>query len=1014
LTASTGRYEQLDEIAHGAMGTVYRATDTALGREVAVKVLQERFAADSAVARRFVDEARIAGQLQHPGIPPVHDVGAGPDGRPFLVMKLIKGSTLDALLRDRTDVAADRGRFLAAFEQTCQAVAFAHAHQVIHRDLKPANVMVGAFGEVQVMDWGLAKVLTLSQRADRRPDETTGTEIRSLREIDGSETQAGSVLGTPAFMPPEQAVGAVDQVDQRSDVFGLGAILAVILTGSPPFVGQTAESTRVLAARGKVENCFHRLDACGAEPGLVALCKRCLAPDQADRPADAGAVATAVAGLRAESDERARQAELDRVRAEGERAKAEAEAREQRKRRRLQAALGVLLLAAVVLAGFGLWWEERQFAARANEQAAARAAARQRLEGVLDRATAAFQQDRLAEAVADLDRAGELLEVADTSDLRDRYDDVQADRVVVAELDKVWARANAIVDERVPGTTRRSGGLRFDDGAARTGYPAAFAARGLTVGPTNVDASAERIRRSAVQGRLIAALDDWLPIASSADRPWLCDLLARVDPDAGRNAIRRAYVEPDRLKTLFARPPADGALQVAARAAVSPAVPRDQALAVLQAAAVRHPEDFRTHYAAGLRTLGSIPAEAIGHFRAATGLRPDNLAAVYGLGFALHIAGQPKEAASYFLRATELDSGFGSAYLNLADAIKLGADPAPAVAHFQQEIVRKSNLAMAYFGLGMALRSHDPRNAAAAFRRSLALDDTFAMAHNYLGNVLGNLDERSRCYRRAIACDRTFAFPHYNLGGVLRAQGKLREAVAEYREALRLFPEHTFSLVDLAVTLAVLGDRPGAIKHLRRVIEIRPKHHEAHVLLGQLLVAGADWAGAVEHYRACVRRFPTWYGGYNGLVLALCRTGANVEAVRVYREAVFRADATWPEQVWRQLRYNAACAAVLASAGSGRDAPPPADRGVYRQQALDWLRAELAVYQKASASNQPASRAATHGQAQHWLADSDLASTRDSAAAKLLSQAEGDAWNQFWADVRRLHAATGSSPQPAK
>ena len=162
------------------------------------------------------------------------------------------------------------------------------------------------------------------------------------------------MLGTPAYMAPEQAVGAVEQVDERSDVFGLGAVLAVILTGRPPFVGDTAESTRVLAARGKVEDCFARLDACGAEPELVALCKRCLSPEREDRPADAGAVASAVAAFRAEAEERARQAELDRVRAEGERARLEAEARAQRQKRRTQLAVAVGVFGLLVVGG-GAW-----------------------------------------------------------------------------------------------------------------------------------------------------------------------------------------------------------------------------------------------------------------------------------------------------------------------------------------------------------------------------------------------------------------------------------------------------------------------------------------------------------------------------------------------------------------------------------------------------------------------------------------------------------------------------------
>jgi tetratricopeptide (TPR) repeat protein/tRNA A-37 threonylcarbamoyl transferase component Bud32 len=346
------RYTLRDEIARGGMGAIYRATDSVLGREVAVKVLQDRYTDQSTVARRFIDEALITGQLQHPGIPPVHDLGTSPEGRPFLVMKLIKGQTLAEQLQHRTAGAADAGRLVAVFEQVCQAVAYAHAHQVVHRDLKPSNVMVGAFGEVQVMDWGLAKVMVSRER--ERPEEmadaaAAGTEVRSLRESDGVNTQAGSVLGTPAYMPPEQAIGAVDQVDARSDVFGLGGILCAILTGRAPFVAATAEATRQLAALGKLADAFARLDASGADPDLVALCKRCLSREKEERPTDAGEVARAVADLRAAADERARRAELDRVKAEGEKATAEARAAERRKRRRLWTGAAAALTAAVVL-----------------------------------------------------------------------------------------------------------------------------------------------------------------------------------------------------------------------------------------------------------------------------------------------------------------------------------------------------------------------------------------------------------------------------------------------------------------------------------------------------------------------------------------------------------------------------------------------------------------------------------------------------------------------------------------
>src|SRR5690348_9279680 len=142
-------------------------------------------------------------------------------------MKLIKGSTLEDILKQRPDPSAERGRLLAIFEGVCQAVGYAHAHRVIHRDLKPANVMVGAFGEVQVMDWGLAKVLGAASREQERPEEAT-EETRAWTEISptpeaASHTQAGSLVGTPAYIAPEQAAGEIERVNERSDVFGLGA-----------------------------------------------------------------------------------------------------------------------------------------------------------------------------------------------------------------------------------------------------------------------------------------------------------------------------------------------------------------------------------------------------------------------------------------------------------------------------------------------------------------------------------------------------------------------------------------------------------------------------------------------------------------------------------------------------------------------------------------------------------------------------------------------------------------------
>jgi serine/threonine protein kinase len=306
------RYELGAEINRGGMGVVYAARDRTLGRDVAVKVLRPELADRPRVVARFVEEARIAAQLQHPGIAPVHDLGVLPDGRPFLAMKLIKGRTLADLLKERAAPSADLPRFLSIFEAVCQAVGYAHAKGVIHRDLKPANVMVGAFGEVQVMDWGLAKTPGPPD-GDRLPtDDPPGTVIDPGRDPD-SHTQAGSLMGTPAYMPPEQAKGEVEKIDQRADVFALGAVLCEVLTGQPPYVGSFAE-VKAQAVMGLTGPALGRLDAVRSGREMLDLCRVCMQTDRDLRPKDAIAVVEEAVAIRTEVAEFERTTEIDRAR----------------------------------------------------------------------------------------------------------------------------------------------------------------------------------------------------------------------------------------------------------------------------------------------------------------------------------------------------------------------------------------------------------------------------------------------------------------------------------------------------------------------------------------------------------------------------------------------------------------------------------------------------------------------------------------------------------------------------
>jgi serine/threonine protein kinase len=225
------RYRLIERVGGGGMGTVYLAEDSVLGRRVALKILDlPELRAD--LSARLLREAQILGRLEHPGIVPVHDAGTLADGRPFYAMKFVEGERLDMLAR-RIDAIPDR---LRIFQRICEAVAFAHARGILHRDLKPENVMVGPFGEVLVMDWGVAKIL----REDRTPreDHAEVSVESSPAETKPSKTAHGTVLGTAGYMAPEQARGEIDRLDERADIYSLGAILRFLLSSKRPRAGE--------------------------------------------------------------------------------------------------------------------------------------------------------------------------------------------------------------------------------------------------------------------------------------------------------------------------------------------------------------------------------------------------------------------------------------------------------------------------------------------------------------------------------------------------------------------------------------------------------------------------------------------------------------------------------------------------------------------------------------------------------------------------------------------------------
>ncbi len=370
IAVRSRRYHFINQIGEGGIGSVWRVYDTHTRRPLAIKLLHDRFRNDPAANQRLRREALLTGTLQHPGVPPVYDSGMLADQRTFFAMKLVEGETFMNLLGRDTD-ADQASHHIGIFEQIAQTIAYAHSQGVIHRDLKPQNVMVGQFGEVQVMDWGMAKRIdsnaadfdfavadpgTQSSASPSKDDTVSrsldsslnlhGTVQRADEEGDDEQvflTSAGEVLGTPRYMPPEQARGEIARLDARCDVFSLGAILFEILTHRQIYSGDTVTDVLSRAARGDLGDSIQQLQSPGIDAELREICLHCLQVDPEERPASAGVIADSISKYSGRVQQRLKEVEIER-------SAAVVRLQEEKKRRRVFVLMSSLV-AAVLVAG---------------------------------------------------------------------------------------------------------------------------------------------------------------------------------------------------------------------------------------------------------------------------------------------------------------------------------------------------------------------------------------------------------------------------------------------------------------------------------------------------------------------------------------------------------------------------------------------------------------------------------------------------------------------------------------
>jgi eukaryotic-like serine/threonine-protein kinase len=642
-------YEVQAILGRGGMGVVYRARHLRLNRIVALKMLLTGAYAGPRERARFQREAEAVASLRHVNIVQVHDVGDH-EGWPYFTMELVEGGSLAQALARTPQPARQSAATLATLAEAVQA---AHQGGIVHRDLKPANILLTADGTPKIVDFGLAR------HFDRGP----------------ALTLSGTRMGTPSYMAPEQVIGKAGTIGPAADIYALGALLYEMVTGKPPFRGETAaETERQVVHDEPVPP--SRLNT-KVPRDLETICLKCLSKEPRRRYPSAAALADDLLRFGQGRPIQARPVGW------GERSWRWG------RRNPMAAALLATAVALVGLASGGGVWLVQQ---RARHDAELRN----------DVGTAVAQAERLCkgfhfrDARESLEQVRQRLEPAGPDDLRRQVEQAQADLNLAERLDSARIQ-----------TATLAGGK---DGlaAAEPLYVSAFAEAGLGREGDDSRAVSARVRDSALVAELIAALDDWASItADRKRREWLLAVASAADQNPARNRLRRPELWRDGARLTQVAQELSGAL-------VSPqlAIALDRAahqsggdvMPLLTAVQVRYPQDFWINFGLGARLcVARRWDEALGYCRAALAVRPEVSAAHGNLGDALYAKNRREEAIGHFQKALRLEPNSITAHLSLGRALRTEGRLEEAIDHFQQVVRLAPKLALAQVELSATI-----------------------------------------------------------------------------------------------------------------------------------------------------------------------------------------------------------------------------------------------------------------------------------------------------------------------